>query len=269
MEKEQIIVKKQKTGKKASHFWYLTFKNLKSMFRDKAELAWIFGIPVFLVVLLFLLYGESAQDAIIVVDGIHLSVFDLMAPGVVISGTVVILGQIASHFNEERDKKTLLRLATTPVARSNIIFSGMLSQIAVAAVQTTFSLLLIFCFGAYIHPNANWMLLFCIPLLYAFTSLGMGVIVASFLKSRRGLFGITFIIILFLIFLGGCLSYGAEIVVSDYIPTTYAVDAMRSVMTFGDSSWNAIGEDIIVLIVSGIVFPIIGVLLFKRNTALN
>lgn len=268
METELTVQKPQKQGKKGSHLWYLTIKNLKSMFRDKSELAWIFGVPLFLILLMFIMYNPD--DTIVVINNLHLDAIDLVAPGVVISGTVVILGQIASHFNEEREKKTLLRLATTPVARRNIVFSGMLSQLTVAAVQTIFTLLLILLFGAYIYPDANWLLLFCIPMLLAFTSLGIGVIIASFLKSSRGIFGITFVIILFLIYLGNCLTYPPmDTPITDFIPTTYAVDAMRSIMTFGNATWGVIGKDIIVLACFGIAFPIVGILLFQRKTAIN
>ncbi|MFX1398806.1 MAG: ABC transporter permease [Promethearchaeota archaeon] len=268
METEQIVLTKEKRERNSSHLWHLTVKNLKTMFRDKGELAWIFGVPLFLILLMLIMYGT--ENIPIDINGMRFDVIDLMAPGVVISGTIVILGQIASHFNEEREKMTFLRLATTPVKRSNIIISGMISQLAVAAVQTIFSILLLLLFGAYIHPNCNLLLIFCIPMLLAFTSLGIGVIVASFLKSSKGLFGITFIIILSLIFLGNCMNYPPmDFVIEDFIPAKYAVDAMRSVMTFGDATWEAIGGNIVVLACSGIGFPIVGILLFQRKTAIK
>ncbi len=383
METKKKVRRNIKSKKNAPRLWNLTVKNLKTMFRDKAQLAWIFGYPLLFIVIFAIAFGGATDypmydvvvfnedeggyfsellvnileddldetlnvnkdydnyndaledlkyekfDAIIiieknfslailnnqsaeveitaindqvvegviasilnqiindmtlkynnltladvnskkVVDSIELEAIDYLAPGFIIAGTLVIVSQLATHFAEEKEKKTLERLATTPVARRDIILSGMFSQLAVAAVQTIIMLLVATqIFGAYIHPDSNLLLLFLIPMLFAFTCLGLGLILASFLKSASGATGLIWLIILPLQFLGGIFSYGVDVPLSEFIPTTYAVHAMRLVMTSGITAWEAIGMDLIVLTCTGIAFTIVGILLFQRKTAIT
>lgn len=202
-------------------------------------------------------------------DAVNLEAIDYMAPGFIIAGTMVIINQIASHMAEEKQKKTLERLATTPVSRRDIVLSAMLSELVVAAFQTILMLILASqVFGAYIHPNANLFLLFSVPMLFAFTCVGIGLILASLVKSEGGT-GFVWLIILPLQFLGNIFSYGVDVPLSEYNPTTYAVNLMRLVMTNGISSWDAIGFDIIVLICTGIGFTLAGLILFQRKTAIS
>ncbi|MFX1338916.1 MAG: ABC transporter permease [Promethearchaeota archaeon] len=374
--------------------WYLTVKNLKTMFRDRIALAWIIGYPLFFIVIFAVAFGEaetntyeivifnddddgvpSAEnpvadasyiledvleddfedtiiinedlnhkeakeelkyqriDAIIEIDmyfseaifnitgyentapkveiktipdeivesvigsiisqivdeiiskynnitkadinskqatnSVDLEVIDYMAPGFIIAGVLVCVNQLASHFAEENEKGTLKRLTTTPVSRRDIILSGMLSQLVVAAFQIIVMLIISTqVFGVYVHPDTNLLLLFLIPMLFSFTCLGIGLILASFMKSSSSI-GLVWLIILPLQFLGGVFTYGVNIPLGEYIPTTYANHAMRLVMTSGLTSWEAIGMDIMFLIGTGIAFTIIGVLLFQRKTAVS
>lgn len=203
------------------------------------------------------------------IDAVNLEAIDYMAPGFIIAGTMVIINQIASHMSEEKQKKTLERLATTPVARRDIVLSAMVSELVVAAFQTVLMLILASqVFGAYIHPDANLLLLFLIPMLFAFTCVGIGMILASLIKTE-GSTGFVWLIILPLQFLGNIFSYGVTIPLSEFNPTTYAVHAMRLIMTNGITSWDAIGMDIFLLICSGTGFTLGGMLLFQRKTAVS
>ena len=200
-------------------------------------------------------------------NSVKLEVIDYMAPGFIIAGVLVCISQLASHFAEEKDKGTMKRLTTTPVSRRDIILSGMFSQLVVAAFQIIVMLVISTqVFGVFIHPNTNLILLFLIPMLFCFTCLGIGLILASFIKSSSSI-GLVWLIILPLQFLGGVFFYGVDVPLGEYIPTTYANHAMRLAMTSGLTSWEAIGLDIMVLLGTGIVFTIIGVLLFQRKTA--
>ncbi|MFW9987082.1 MAG: ABC transporter permease [Candidatus Odinarchaeota archaeon] len=193
--------------------------------------------------------------------------FDFLAPGFVISGVLVCISQLALHFSEEKNKGTLKRLSTTPVSRSNILFSGMLSQLLVAFCQTIILLVCLLIFGAYFHPNANVLLLIFIPMLFAFTVLGFGTLLASIVKSEQTAGLLAWFIILPLQFLGGLFFY-FENPIMKFIPTSYAAHAMRLVMVEGMNSWNAIGQDILVLIGFGVITTLLGIILFQRKTAI-
>ena len=104
-------------------------------------------------------------------------------------------------------------------------------------------------------------------MLFAFTCLGFGILLASLTKSQSSAGGLAWFIILPLQFLGGVF-FLIDNPVSDYIPTTYANHAMRLIMVSGVSTWEALGTDILVLLGFGLVLTIIGIILFQRRTAI-
>lgn len=377
--------------------WYLTIKNLKSMFRDRAQLAWIIGYPLLFIVLFAVAFNQSPTspkysvfiinydtdgisapensylanaslilvdvlkskdlkdtitvidknynskeaeallkteelDAVIKIDekfseavygiggakdpkvdittisdpvveetitsivgqivtqiqlnvnnvstaeinsaqikgSVKLTVFDYMYGGFIIAGVTVCVSQLAAHFAEEKEKRTMERLSTTPVSRRDIILSAMFSELVVAIFQIMLMLLIATqAFGAYVNPDANLLLMFSIPLLFAFSCLGIGLLLASFIKTESSASGLSWLIILPMQFLGGIFSYGVEMPLSQFIPTSYAVHAMRIIAINGITSWDALAGDITFLLLFGIISTIIGIILFYRKTAVS
>lgn len=204
-----------------------------------------------------------------VTNSVDLETVDYLAPSFIIAGVLICICPLASHFAHEKETETMKRLATTPASRRDIILSGLLSQLVVCAIQIiSMFLIATLIFDVHVHPDADLFLLFLIPMLFCFTCLGIGLILASFVKSSSSAFGLAIIISLPLQFLGGVFSSDNP-PLSEYIPTTYASHAMRLVMTSGLSSWEAIGMDILMLIGFGIAFTIIGILLFQKKTAIS
>ncbi|MFX1374257.1 MAG: ABC transporter permease [Promethearchaeota archaeon] len=198
---------------------------------------------------------------------VQISVFDMMAPGFIIAGVTVCISQLALHFAEEKETGTLKRLSTTPVTRGNILLSGLLSQLVIITFQVILLIILLMLFGVYIVPGVNVMVLFLIPLLFSFTCLGLGLLLASFTKSQSSAGGLAWFIILPLQFLGGVF-FEMDNPISKYIPTAYAVHAMRLVMISGVTAWEAIGTDVLVLVGFGLVSTLLGIILFRRKTAI-
>ncbi len=198
---------------------------------------------------------------------IKITTFDYLAPGFVIAGVLVCISQMAILFAEEKETQTLKRLCTTPVPRRDILFSGMLSQLVVATIQTILLLFLLYLFGAYFVEGVNIFLLILIPVLFAFTCLGLGLCLASITKTQSSAGELSWFIILPLQFLGGLFFY-FDSPITQFMPTSYAAHAMRLVMIAGATSWNAIGLDIVVILGVGIVSTIIGILLFQHKTAI-
>ncbi|MFX1459103.1 MAG: ABC transporter permease [Promethearchaeota archaeon] len=236
--------------KVTKQLWYLTIKNFKSMIRELSQLIWIFGYPLVFILLLRYAYG--------------LETYNLFAPGVIILAPIVLISQLAGHFADEKESGTLQRLITTPVSRQTILLSGLFSQLIVAAIQIVIMLLLTLLFGAYFHPNANIFLLFFIPFLVAFTSLGFGLLLASFVKTAGSAGGLAWFIILPLQFLGGLLTAP----VLGFIPTSLAAEAMGAVMIYGSTAFDPVGLNLIWVTIWGIGLIILGILLFQRKTAI-
>ncbi|MFX1259260.1 MAG: ABC transporter permease [Promethearchaeota archaeon] len=238
--------------------WYLTIKNFKSMIRDKAQLVWLIGYP-----LLFMVLYRFAFEEV---------VFALMAPGLLVAGPTIIISQLAQHFAEEKELGTLQRLDTTPVSRNTILISGLLSQLIIGVIQIALFLILIFVFTIgnpeVIHPDANLFLMFFIPFLVTFSSLGFGLLLASFVKTGGSASGIAWFIILPLQFLGGVITYPAFL---PFIPTGLAVDALRSVMSFeffGSLTSGEVVLNMIYILIWGVAVSLLGMILFQRKTAI-
>lgn len=230
--------------------WFLTIKNFKSMIREVSQLVWIFGYPLVFILLFRFGYG--------------LEVFNIFAPGVVILAPIVLISQLAGHFAEEKESGTLQRLITTPVSRSTVLLSGLFSQLIVAAIQIVVMLLLTLLFGVSISPNANIILLFFIPFIVAFTSLGFGLILASVVRTASSAGGLAWFIILPLQFLGGLLT----VPLIDFIPTSLAAEAMHAVMIDGSMAFDPVGLNLILIGVWGVGLILLGILLFQRKTAI-
>jgi len=221
------------------------------MIRDKANLVWLLGYPILFIVLFRFAYG--------------IAVFEIICAGLLITGPVVIISTLASHFAEEKELGAIQRLITTPVSRHTILLSGLFSQLVVGAIQ----IVIIIIFGALVgmnfHPDANIFLIFFIPFLITFTSLGFGLILASFIKTSSSAGGLAWFIILPLQFLGGAFVQEPLI---DSLPTALAVNAMQSVMNLGSVSFDLVGVNLIFITLWAIGGIILGIILFQRKTAI-
>ncbi|KKM86709.1 hypothetical protein LCGC14_1276240 [marine sediment metagenome] len=230
---------------------HLTIKNLKSMIRERSQLIWIFGYPLLFILLFTVAYG--------------IEVFKIMGAGVIITGPTVIISQLAGHFAEEKELGTLQRLTTTPVSRNIILLSGLLSELVVGAIQIVILLVVTLLITLNFPTDIiTILLLFIIPLLVTFTSLGFGLLLASFVKSASSAGGLAWFVILPLQFLGGTLI--SEPVI-EFLPTSLAVRAMRSLIA-GNYNFEILGLQIFFIALWGIGVIILGILLFQRKTAI-
>jgi len=241
----------KKEPKVTKQLWYLTIKNFKSMIRELSQLIWIFGYPLVFILLMRFAYG--------------LETYNIFAPGIIILAPIVLISQLAGHFADEKESGTLQRLITTPVSRQTILLSGLFSQLIVAAIQIVIILLLSLLFGAHFDSNANIFLLFFIPFLVAFLSLGFGLLLASIVKTAGSAAGLAWFIILPLQFLGGILSVEPII---EFIPTSLASEAMSAVMLDGSIEFDLVGLNLIYIAIWSLILIIIGILLFQRKTAI-
>ena len=147
----------------------------------------------------------------------------MSAPGLVVVGVLVGISNLSIMFAFEKSQGLLQRLDTTPVPRSILLFSGGIGQLAISSIQIAILLGMLPIFGVNISPDANWFLAFIIPLSLAFTCIGLGLILASFVKSTSAAGGIAWITIMPLQFLCGAF-FPIEIGVSKFIPTFYTVN---------------------------------------------
>ena len=237
-------------AKSSKQLMYLTVKNLKSMIREVSELVWIFGYPLLFVLLFAFGYG--------------IEVFQIMGAGVIITGPTVIISQLAGHFAEEKESGTMQRLATTPVSRNIILISGLLSELVVGAIQIMIILLVTLLIGMKFPTDITLLLLFIIPILVTFTSLGFGLLLASIVKTASSAGGLAWFVILPLQFLGGTLLSDPLL---EFLPTSLAVRALRSVLA-GNIVFEVLALQLMFIVLWGIGLVLLGTLLFRRKTAI-
>jgi ABC-2 type transport system permease protein len=220
------------------------------MIRDKAQLLWLFGYPLLFV----LLYRFAFEEG----------VFEIMAPGLLVAGPTILIMQLATHFAEEKEFGTLQRLVTTPVSRTTILISGLLSHLVVGAIQIVIFMIIELLLGVTVQINLIY-LMFFIPFLVTFTSLGFGLLLASVVKNSSSAGGIAWFIILPLQFLGGVVTNPPFL---PFLPTGLAVEALRSVVGGGILTFEAVGLKLIFVLIWGVLVSLLGILLFQRKTAI-
>ena len=190
--------------------------------------------------------------------------FDMAAPGIVAVAVLVGISSIGTMFAFERSKGLLRRLNTTPVSRSTILLSGGAAQFTFSAIQVIILFACLPIFQVQIAPGANWMLAFGIVMALSLTCIGLGLILAGVTKSANSAGGIAWIFILPLQFLGGAFfpMYGF---ITKLVPTSYATNAIRSVLIYG-MGWTAVWQDILVVLGFGMLFTIIGLIIFNKKS---
>jgi ABC-type multidrug transport system permease subunit len=196
-------------------------------------------------------------------EGRELTWFDMAAPGLVAVGVLVGISNLSTMFAFEKSKGLLQRLDTTPVPRSILLLSGGVGQLAISSIQITILLGMLPIFGVNVSPDANWFLAFIIALSLAFTCIGLGLILASFVKSASTAGGLSWIIILPLQFLGGGF-FPLESDITKFIPTFYTIRAIRLVMIYG-APLSLVWQDILITLGFGFVFTCIGMIIFTKK----
>lgn len=197
-------------------------------------------------------------------EGRDLSWFDMSAPGIIAVSVLVGVSSIATMFTFERSQGLLRRLDTTPVSRSTILLSGGAAQLIFSAIQVSILFACLPLFQVNIAPGANWLLGFGIVMALSLTCIGLGLILAGIAKSTSSAGGLAWIFILPLQFLGGAF-FPMSGFVPKLVPTTYAVNAIRSVLIYG-MGLAAVWQDILVILGFGAVFTTVGLIIFNKKS---
>jgi len=204
------------------------------------------------------------------VDAYAFTIFELLAPGIIIGAIVVCLGHLTVGFGMDKEIGTLQRLFTTPAPTHTILLSDMLSQFITAMVQFTMMITLSLILGAYFHPNVNWLALIIIAMLFNLSSMGIGMILGSFVKNGGAGAALSFLVTFTIQMIGNVYTPPTEPMPgSAFVPTSYAVHAFRSIMLSGNSTWGAIGGDIIFLLIFGLSTIAIGIICFHQKFAIT
>ncbi len=180
-----------------------------------------------------------------------------------------IIYEYSRQFNMEKYMYTLSAIIIAPVNRFNLLFGIFFSHLMIMSIP-----FLIFFIISYIYyPISIVTIIFIIGiyLLIALSFAGIGIIIGIFAISKEGLLGIvSFIMTLF--FWTSCLTYPFQIypeIIQNIIslnPLYYLFDTLRWAWFEDDIVLSLIAHirSFTVLIISAILLPIIGVIVFKK-----
>jgi ABC-2 type transport system permease protein len=196
------------------------------------------------------------------------SYFEFVAPGIMamIVMTAVLTG-LAASVSREKEQGTLDGILISPINRLAIILGKSLSQAIRGLVQGAIVLLLAFLlFGVTVHGNI--LLVILLLLLGIFSFIGLGILVSTVAAEQETATQLLFMFQFPMLFLSGvffpiALMPKAMQWISEVIPLTYAITALRQVMVLG-AGLGAVKMDVLILLIFGVVTLAVSVPVFKR-----
>ena len=149
-------------------------RNFKEIVRDPLNLAFLFGFPVVLLLLL------SAIQA-----NIPVSMFEIshLAPGVAVFGLAFMTLFSATLIAKDRQSSFMQRLYTTPMTPADFILGYTLPLLPIATAEGVASYILAAILGLEISVNILLSLVLIIPI--ALLYIGIGLLCGSVLNDKQ------------------------------------------------------------------------------------
>jgi ABC-2 type transport system permease protein len=155
-------------------------------------------------------------------------------------------------FLRERSQGTLERLMASPLRRSEIVVGYMLAFTILALVQALE--VLVFALAVlHVHNAGNVLVIFGIETLLALAAVNLGIFLSTFARTEfQAVQFIPLVVAPQLLLSGVIVPVASEPgwlqVVSNVLPLTYAVNALRDVMLKGaDLTWTSVQVDAVVV----------------------
>jgi ABC-2 type transport system permease protein len=187
-----------------------------------------------------------------------LDYFGAAAIGLIVFFLVFVI-TIVSFLNE-RSQGTLERLMASPLRRGEIVLGYMVGFTFLALIQS--GEVLVFCLAVLkVHNQGNVLLIFGIEALMAIVAVNLGIFLSMFARTEfQAVQFIPLVIVPQFLLSGILFPVSSEPkplqVLSDVLPLTYAVGALRDVMLKGaDLSWPSLQLD--VGVVAGVIVLLI------------
>jgi len=193
---------------------------------------------------------------------------DFILPGYL--GLITILGAFDDAVNaitRERERGTYTRLVLTPMNLFSIYGGKMAAALVINAMRTSFVLMIFVLSGLVIQGNI--LIVFLITSLISMFTLSLSMMISSRIRSSATLTIMEIAITFPLFQLTGAFS-APEILpaggraISRALPWTWGNEALRRIMYLG-LDLNAISADILVLVISIMIFLPLATLLSKRT----
>ena len=198
-----------------------------------------------------------------------LKYLDFLTPAVialtVFFGTVQSTGYAVAG---EREDGTIVRILMTPVSRGAVILGKTIHQLFLQLARAVILIL-----GATlvlgVKMNGSWILVALILIIFTFGAVGLGIAISAISEDLTSFQQLSLFFTLPSMFATGVFYPLSSVPdwmrwIAYTMPLTYANDAMRIVMVKGQGL-GSIANDLIILMVFGILYFAIGVHLFRRE----
>ena len=178
--------------------WYIAKKNVKEKLKNVGSMFWTIIFPIMMLLVYKLAFSEGGESMI---NG--LTVFDVEFPGIVVYTIGMSSVTSAVMFSLSKKDGTLERIDSMPVSRGKVFLGAILSETIFMNIQ----LIIVFGFG-YGILGAHFELAmiplgYMIAMIYGIGSIGLGLIIASFLNSPEGANGFAMLSHMTLMFVSG------------------------------------------------------------------
>lgn len=202
------------------------------------------------------------------------SQFDFLAPGMMVFAILLLATTVGASLTREVEKGTLARLKLSKMRSFDMLFGALIPWSAVAAVQVLILLLAAIMMGFNWQGGINSILLaMFIGVIGGIGAIALGMIIASFAKNDQQASNLGILISVPTSFMVGAFFQLPQVVIGEFmgrsfeiydvLPWTHILDALRSVLTFGEG-FNAITYDLAWSVFLTAILFAIGVVLFSK-----
>lgn len=201
----------------------------------------------------------------------NLNDFQFGIPGVIVFGVCFGILYTAILLVREMVGGSFKRLRLAGVTGWDLIGGITLAQLVVCAIQVAITLAAAYACG--LQTNGSVFLLGLFALITSLTAAGCGMITACFSKSDGEAANFAMIFLVPLVFFSGAMYplppmplftlFGKTVDFAELIPTTFATDAIRRIMIYGDGL-SAVWPDLLWLVIDSLILFVLGIALFQR-----
>jgi ABC-2 type transport system permease protein len=208
--------------------WVVSYRELLRFVNERSRMVGSFAQPLIFLVIFGAGFGNLIGQ---VAPGVNF--IEFMYPGIIAMGVLTTSLFAGVSVVWDREFGFLRELLVAPLGRTGIVFGKAVGAAAVALLQVGLMLLITPIVGVEIDVGTI-LLLVPISFILSIALSGLGLTVASFMRSQQGFQLLIQLLIFPLIFLAGVffpINQAPEWlqVVSKFNPLTYGVDAIRQV----------------------------------------
>ncbi len=187
--------------------------------------------------------------------------FDILAPGLIVYGILILMPGIAQKWTEISEKNQIFRYNNSRVSSFELVLGNFLFYLIIGLIQVVILYITAQVFGY--NPTGNLLLAFIPASLTLFFVIGIGILIGTFYNKMESSNNTANILSIILGFLSGSFIvgidsalefklFGKTLAFNDFIPTKWSTKAMESILTRNNGLMD-IQFEIIVLRLSGIL----------------